>query len=99
MSDDVARERIVALAVVIGAKEPEPGVYHHGTVIFDADAKPLDVLEQLSESTRDCQDCQTAMWFVRSKRGKLVPYNADGSTHFETCPFADKYRKRSRRSP
>ena len=88
--------RIEGIALMIGAKEEEPGVWRHGITLFDTDAYVLDILEELCETTHDCRDCEAPMWFLRSKRGRLVPYNADGSTHFETCPYAAKYRKKRR---
>jgi len=41
-------------------------------------------------------DCGQPIFMVRHMNGEFHPYNADGSTHFGTCPNADLFR-RSRR--
>lgn len=32
-----------------------------------------------------CRSCQAEIWWVKSKKGKNVPVNADGICHYETC--------------
>jgi len=42
---------------------------------------------------RECQTCGRAIWFIKNRRGKKVPYTDDGLNHFIDCPGADKHRK------
>ena len=40
-----------------------------------------------------CRSCREEVWWVWSKRGKRSPLNADGTSHFATCPDAARWRK------
>lgn len=40
-----------------------------------------------------CRACGVAITFEETKNGKLMPVDADGTSHFATCPQADRFRK------
>ncbi len=41
-----------------------------------------------------CTGCGRAIWFVRHyQTSRLCPYDADGTTHFATCPKAADFRR------
>ena len=39
-----------------------------------------------------CRGCGAQIWWVKTKNDKNVPCNEDGSSHFSSCPQADKFR-------
>lgn len=40
-----------------------------------------------------CRSCGAAIFWVRSRGGKPMPLNRDGSSHFADCPNAEAHRK------
>lgn len=40
-----------------------------------------------------CRSCGEPVVFKKTKSGKMMPMNADGTSHFATCPDAAKWRK------
>ena len=48
--------------------------------------------------TRPCRECGETLRFVMTGAGKWTPQNEDGSSHWSTCPGADKFRKRKEES-
>lgn len=57
-------------------------------------ADPVQVLKMSAVQTRACTLCGAPLRFVPIVNGKKPhPFNADGSSHFSTCPKADQYRK------
>lgn len=53
---------------------------------------PGYTLKTLGDSCRSCG--AVISWFI-TPRGKSAPLNPDGTSHFATCPQADRWRKRS----
>jgi len=51
-----------------------------------APAAPID--------TRTCRSCGARIAWLRTTSGRLAPVNADGISHFATCPQAEDWRKR-----
>ena len=41
-----------------------------------------------------CRSCEAPIWWVKTERGKNMPVNADGTSHFSSCPEANKWRRR-----
>jgi len=41
-----------------------------------------------------CTGCGAAVYWVRHKNGKRVPYTEAGLNHFIDCPKADQFRKK-----
>lgn len=39
-------------------------------------------------------DCRREIAWYRTPRGKTAPYDRDGTSHFATCPAAEKFRRR-----
>ena len=46
----------------------------------------------------ECRSCHEKIVWVRTKRGRAMPVNEDGTSHFATCPDANEWRNNSRRS-
>lgn len=40
-----------------------------------------------------CRACRAEISFAPTSTGKLMPVDADGTSHFATCPQADRFRK------
>lgn len=40
-----------------------------------------------------CRSCKAAVLWCVTPAGKRSPVNADGTSHFSTCPQADNWRK------
>lgn len=53
------------------------------------------ILLESGEVSRPCRACGKQLTFVRTPRGHLAPFEADGRNHFETCPEAERFRRRS----
>ena len=44
-----------------------------------------------------CRGCDAAITWTRTVTGRWSPLNLDGSPHWATCPFADKFRRRMKK--
>jgi hypothetical protein len=43
-----------------------------------------------------CKSCGAEMWWWKNpKTGKNVPVNADSTSHFTTCPAANKWSRKN----
>lgn len=42
---------------------------------------------------KSCLSCGAAIWWIVTERGKKMPLDADGTSHFATCPNAASHRK------
>ena len=40
-----------------------------------------------------CRSCGATIFWVETKNGKKMPINADGVSHFATCPQAETWRR------
>lgn len=40
-----------------------------------------------------CRSCGAPVYWVTTRRGKKMPVNADGTSHFASCPQAGKWRR------
>ena len=58
--------------------------------------------------TKKCKSCDKPIEWkpfpstgrrFRLLRGKLHPYNLDGTSHFSTCPQATQWRGKEKKSP
>jgi hypothetical protein len=45
----------------------------------------------------ECRGCSAIIWWVTTKTGRAAPYNADGTSHFATCPKSDEFRRATQR--
>lgn len=44
-----------------------------------------------------CRSCGAmVVWVLNPKTGKRPPYNADGTSHFATCPQAPSWKGKAR---
>lgn len=43
-----------------------------------------------------CRSCKAEIVWTITKNGKKSPLNLDGTSHFGTCPDADRFRKSPR---
>lgn len=46
------------------------------------------------EHSARCRSCQALIVWTRTPHGKRMPVDADGKSHFATCPQADTWRRR-----
>ena len=46
-----------------------------------------------TEQPGACRSCAAPVLWVETVRGKRAPLNADGTSHFATCPQAASWRK------
>jgi hypothetical protein len=55
---------------------------------------PWAVVPSGAIDTRSCRSCGARVaWLKTIKTGSLAPVNADGVSHFATCPQAPSWRK------
>ena len=43
---------------------------------------------------RQCKGCPAQIYWIRTEAGRVMPVNADGISHFVTCPSAAGFRKK-----
>jgi len=48
--------------------------------------------------TARCRGCREIVLWTITPRGRRMPIDRDGISHFATCPEATRFRSRSRRS-
>ena len=41
-----------------------------------------------------CKGCNAKIYWIRTKKRKWMPVDADGTPHFAACPKARRFRKR-----
>lgn len=41
-----------------------------------------------------CKSCGQVIEFIQTLSGKWTPINSDGTSHWATCPDAQKFKKR-----
>lgn len=56
----------------------------------------VDMLLRKIGSVGKCRHCNERIYWVKSKRGKNMPIQADALSHFAECPGADDFRRRVR---
>lgn len=54
--------------------------------------KLSDLIDRVGEPG-SCRGCNRKIYWVRHRTGKSAPYDHDGTSHFVTCPHADRFRK------
>lgn len=60
----------------------------------------LFILQQACIESRNCSACQAPIYFIQTQLSRKLPFNPDGSTHWETCPNAEEFRrKRQEKKP
>lgn len=55
---------------------------------------PWAIAPSAAIDTRTCRSCGARIAWLRTTSGRLAPVNADGISHFATCPQAEDWRKR-----
>ncbi len=46
----------------------------------------------LDAHVRACRSCDARVFWIVTPRGRKMPVDADGTSHFATCPQADEHR-------
>jgi hypothetical protein len=56
---------------------------------------PTDFRFKIPRGTEpsQCRSCKSEIFWIKTKKGKNMPTNPDGTSHFATCPEADRYRR------
>lgn len=42
---------------------------------------------------RQCKSCEATIYWIETVNRRRMPVNPDGTSHFATCPNADRHRK------
>lgn len=58
-------------------------------------ARMAALLKHVGDASH-CRGCSQAIFWVRHANGKAVPYDADGTNHFATCPQAANFKRAGR---
>lgn len=45
------------------------------------------------EQPKRCKGCSATIYFATTAAGKYMPVNPDGTSHMDTCPERDLFRK------
>lgn len=53
----------------------------------------FEIRELRSKDLGTCRSCGATVRWAETKTGKKMPLDADGTSHFATCPDADQWRK------
>jgi len=53
-----------------------------------------EALEQMGIEPSKCRSCGEDILFFKTINEKWMPVNLDFSSHFSSCPQADKWRKK-----
>jgi len=40
-----------------------------------------------------CRGCGETVYWIITRNGKRMPVDPDGTSHFATCPSAERYRR------
>jgi hypothetical protein len=41
-----------------------------------------------------CRGCRVTIYWIKTLKGKNMPVNPDGTSHFSNCPQAQTFRRR-----
>lgn len=47
----------------------------------------------MRKNVSQCKACGAVIQWVKTEKGKFTPINSDGSTHWATCPEANRFKK------
>lgn len=86
---------IVADLLAIAGSPEHPYAAPAAAEITSLRRRIAKILSESGEVSRPCRACGKQLTFVRTPQGRLAPYEADGTNHFETCPEAERFRRRS----
>lgn len=53
----------------------------------------MALLRNVTTAQSPCRACNANILWVRHGNNRLCPYNMDGTSHFTTCPAADRFSK------
>jgi hypothetical protein len=42
----------------------------------------------------ECRGCKALVYWIHTAKGKVMPVNADGVSHFATCEKAAEFRRK-----
>jgi len=62
------------------------------TTKTDEESRPT--LDAKIGETGACRGCGAAIIWGRTRKGRLCPYNPDGTSHFTTCPKAATFSRK-----
>jgi hypothetical protein len=43
-----------------------------------------------------CRGCKATIYWIKTSKGKNMPVNPDGTSHFATCPQAATFHRKKR---
>jgi hypothetical protein len=42
----------------------------------------------------ECNGCGATIYWIKTAKGRAMPVNPDGTSHFSNCPKANEFRKK-----
>lgn len=69
---------------------PRPAMPHQTATSY-AGAKHYPIAE--GEKPKQCKGCGATIYFATTSSGKFMPVNPDSTSHMDTCPERDLFRK------
>ena len=58
------------------------------------DRPPVEFDIPASAIPTECRGCNALIYWIRTEKGKAMPVNPDGVSHFATCPDAKEFRRK-----
>jgi hypothetical protein len=74
-----------------------PGMTEHVTAEGDRFLVPASMVPDVT--SRRCRSCEALILWVKTPRGKRMPIDPDGRSHFATCPQAASWRSARSSTP
>lgn len=71
-----------------------PADVGHGPAPVAPPKPPLKYSIPRGTPERTCTSCRARIFFVLTDKMRWTPVDADGTSHFATCPNAAQHRKR-----
>ena len=94
-----AKDALNRLAAATGAaheaaldlKDALTREYSHAPITAPPAAKRYAIAE--GENPKRCKGCGATIYFTTTSSGKFMPVNPDGTSHMDTCPKRDLFRR------
>lgn len=71
----------------------EPGANSPDELGWNEQSRTLRFAIPPSSPAKECRTCKAPIHWIETPRGKRMPVNPDGTSHFSTCAQAAEHRK------